>query len=60
MKELQLHFTIFLLRKFKSLMRSGMDAPFTISDKIWKIVISKNLFKVRPPEAACGCYEKNE
>lgn len=60
MKELQLHFTIFLLKKFKSLMRRGLDTPFTISDKIWKAVITKNLFKVKAPEAACGCYEKSE
>ncbi len=58
MNEIRLHFTFFLLRKFKELMKAGISVPLTFSDKIWKFIISKNLFKVRTPEAASGCCEK--
>jgi hypothetical protein len=60
MKKFQLHFTFYLLRKFKKLMMAGISVPMSFSDKLWKYLISKNLFKLKPPEAASGCCEKLE
>ena len=60
MSKFKLHFTFYLLRKFKKLMEAGITAPITFSDKLWKFVISKNLFKLKAPEAASGCCEKME
>ena len=59
MKKMQLRFTFYLLRKFKKLTKAGLSAPITFSDKLWKFVISKNLIKLKPPEAANGCCEKD-
>jgi hypothetical protein len=60
MKELKLHFTFYLLKKFKRLMKAGISAPISYTDKIWGFVFSKNIFKLKAPEAASGCCEKVE
>ena len=60
MSELKLHFTFYLLRKFKKLMKAGLSAPISLPDKLWNFAITKNLFKLKAPEAASGCCEKVE
>ena len=60
MSEFKLHFTFYLLRKFKKLMKAGISAPITFSDKVWKYVIFKDIVKLKAPEAASGCCEKVE
>jgi len=59
MKKFRLRFTFYLLKKFKKLKRAGILAPISFPDKLWKFLISKNLFKLKVPEAASGCYEKD-
>jgi hypothetical protein len=41
-------------------MKAGISAPISYTDKIWRFVFSKNLFKIKTPEAASGCCEKLE
>ena len=41
-------------------MKAGISAPITFSDKMWKFVLTKNLLKLKAPEAASGCCEKVE
>ena len=60
MDNLRLHITIFLLKKFKMIMKEGISAPITVSNKIWNFIITTNLVKIKIPEAACGCYEREE
>jgi hypothetical protein len=59
MRKFRLRFTFYLLKKFKKLKKAGISAPISFSDKLWKFVISRNLFKLKAPEAANGCCEKD-
>lgn len=46
--------------EYKQALNKGLLEPSAIANKIWDVLIDKNVITVPVPESACGCYEDTD
>ena len=46
--------------EYKDALAKGLLDSYSVSNKIWNLLIDKDALQIPAPEAASGCYENTE